>query len=637
MDGPLVSQTLLAVAGITAGAAYADAKLHLSKDLNQLFRVRKAEHNLADAVRQNKASGFFLFADAAQRLQDAPCIWSREVDYTWRQAYERVCQYGNYFKGLQVKPSEHVAIYMINSPELLLVWMGLLSIGAAPALVNYNLASDALIHCVRLSDCRILMHSSDAGCAGRIHDAEQHLKDMGVVSLELAGSVANSIAETSTQTPQVSCFEDSKIHPLAIMYTSGTTGLPKAFPLTAARNYPSASLFPKTFGQTPGPGGDRSYYCIPLYHGTGGLAAMNDLMSGISIAIAPKFSLKGFWDDIIDSKATIFVYVGELIRYLLSAPVSPKDRKHNVRLVWGNGLSPDLWERFQERFGVPAIGEFYASTEGPLALVNHYRGGGFGLGAVGHQGWLLRRRSRDSYVPVETEAETGDIRRCPKTGLAKRLPYDQGGEVLVQLPSESAWAGYRQADDATAKKLVHNILKEGDVYFRTGDSLRRDDNGHWYFLDRLGDTYRWKGENVSTTEVSQVLNSDPDIAESNVYGVRIPGHDGKAGCAAIILKDSADRESIDWTRLTARLRSELPPYAVPIFLRLREAVGAMVTDNYKQKKEPLKLEGVDPDALGSRVPQGERDQILWLRPGSPRYTLFTRSDWAAISESRAKL
>ncbi|ROT35256.1 isopenicillin n-CoA synthetase [Sodiomyces alkalinus F11] len=588
----------MALVGIAAGSAYLDAKFHITKDLDQLSRAKQGERNFARAVEQKKASGFFLFEAAARRLGNAPCIWSRQAQYTWTQTYERVCQYGRYFQALGVSPSQYVGVYLYNSPELLFVWMGLLSIGAAPALVNYNLASDALVHCVRLAGTWFLLYDDAQDCVSRMEAADAQLREIGVETIRLSGSLKAGIAGN-------------------------------AFPLTVARNYPSASLLPKTFGQRPGPDGDRTYYCIPLYHGTGGIAAMNDLMSGISIAVAPKFSLSRFWDDCIQSKSTVFVYVGELVRYLLSAPPSPNDRKHQIRLIWGNGLGPELWTKFQERFGVSDIGEFYASTEGVLTLVKHYRSPGFGIGAVGHHGWLLRRKFHKTYVPVHIDPDTGDVWRSPKTGFAKRVPYDQGGEILVKLPSPSAWAGYWQAEDATQKKLLRDVFEKGDVYFRTGDALRRDADGHWHFLDRLGDTYRWKGENVSTTEVAQVLGSDARVAEANVYGVKIPGHEGRAGCVALVWRQDG---------LAALLRSKLPPYAVPVFLRVRDGgVGGMSTDNHKHSKVPLREEGVDPRARGTKVPGGERDLFFWLPAGSSEYVPFTESDWDMLGQARARL
>ncbi|KAK2595225.1 long-chain fatty acid transporter fat1 [Conoideocrella luteorostrata] len=631
------STGLLAVAGgVAATTAYLDAKLHVRKDLSVLSRTKQGEKNLSSALKAKKASGYFLFEAAAHRQPNEQCVWSREGTYTWAQAYQRVSQYGHYFQDLGVQPLEYVGVYLYNSPDFVFIWLALLSIGAAPALINYNLASAALLHCVKISGTRLLIFDSASDCVSRISASDKELRDLGVQPILLDDGLKGKIDQYPTSRPGTACFDDSsRMLPFALMYTSGTTGLPKAAPLGIHRNYAAASTSPKSFGQKPGPGGDRTYFCIPMYHGTGGLAVMNDLMGGQSIAVAPKFSLSRFWQDCIDSKSTIFVYVGELVRYLLSAPSSSNDRKHQIRLVWGNGLSPELWSRFQERFGISEIGEFYSSTEGVMILVKFYRSG-YGTGAIGHHGWLLRRQYHEQIMPVKIDAETGDIWRSPDTGFAKRLPYEQGGEILVKLASRQAWAGYYGADEATKKKLIENVFEKGDLFYRTGDALRRDADGHWFFMDRLGDTYRWKGENVSTTEVTQVLGTHPSIAEANVYGVKIPSHDGRAGCAAIALNDG-NADTFDWSSVATLLRKELPPYAVPVFLRVREGVGSMATDNHKHNKVHLRDEGVDPRALGTRVPDGKRDRLFWLPTGSAKYVAFTQGDWDKLTQLRARI
>ncbi|TWU75100.1 hypothetical protein ED733_000718 [Metarhizium rileyi] len=583
--------------------------------------VRSAElsqKNYDAAVKKRKASGYFLFEAAAHRYPNEECIWSRQGVYTWAETYQRVSQYGHYFQSLGVTPAQYVGLYMYNSPEFLFIWLGLLSIGAAPALINYNLTSGALLHCVKISGTKILIYDSASDCASRIEEYEKELRDIGVEPIVLSGALQDKIGQNPTTRPITNCFEDEetpKTLSLALMFTSGTTGMPKASPLGLARNYMTASLHPRMFGQKPGPGGDRNYYCIPLYHGTGGLGAINDMMSGLSVALAPKFSLSRFWTDCIDSKATIFTYVGELVRYLLAAPPSPNDKKHQIRLVWGNGLSPELWTKFQERFGVAEIGEFFSSTETVFFLSNHVRGG-YGLGAVGHHGWLLRQQSRNMLVPVHIDPETGDVSRSPATGFAKRLPYEEGGELLVRLPSRDVWAGYHGSEEATRKKLVENVFEKGDLYWRSGDALRRTADGHWYFMDRLG--------------------THPGIVEANVYGVKIPSHDGRAGCAALVLEDG-DATRFDWTSLTTLLRRELPAYAVPIFVRVRKGLGGMSTGNYKHNKVPLRREGVDPQALGTEATDGKDDLLLWLPAGSHKYIPFTQGDWDKLSQFRARI
>ncbi|KZZ97731.1 isopenicillin N-CoA synthetase [Moelleriella libera RCEF 2490] len=527
-------------------------------------------------------------------------------------------------------------MYFYNSPDFMFIWLGLLSIGAAPALINFNLASSALLHCVEVSGTRLLLYDSAEDCVSRIERSKNQLHAVGVECVVLDAALKAKISQYPISRPETDCFNSASFQlPLALMYTSGTTGLPKASPWTAHRQYISASLLPRPFGQRPGLGGDRTYICIPLYHGTGGLAALADMMNGVSIALAPKFSLSCFWQDCIDSEATFFVYVGEIVRYLLSVPPSSVEKKHQIRMIWGNGLSPELWSKAKDRFGITEVGEFYASTEGVLGFVNHSRND-FGTGAIGHHGCILRYKYQDILVPVRIDADTGDIWRSPDTGFAQRVTYKQGGEMLVKLQSRKAWAGYYGAEEATRKKLLQDVFAKGDFYFRTGDALRRDDNGHWYFIDRLGDTYRWKGENISTTEVTQAIGKYPNITEANVYGVKIPCHDGRTGCAAVVLA-SGDVDAFDWASLATMLRKELPPYAVPTFIRVRRAVGSMSTDNHKHSKVQLRLEGVEPQALGTKVPNGNTDSLLWLPAGSSKYVHFTQNDWDKLTQSRARI
>jgi acyl-CoA synthetase (AMP-forming)/AMP-acid ligase II len=243
-----------------------------------------------------------------------------------------------------------------------------------------------------------------------------------------------------------------------------------------------------------------------------------------------------FWDDIRDSDATLFVYVGEICRYLLAAPPSARDKDHRIRLIYGNGLRPDVWIPFRDRFGIPTIVEMFAATEGVIGLTNIARGD-FLAGAVAHHGALMRRRTRRMLVPVGVDYESSEVLRDPKTGLVVRESWGSGGEILVAVPSTAAFSGYFENAAATKKKFLTNAFKDGDLYYRTGDALRRDGDGRWYFVDRLGDTFRWRGENVSTAEVSEVLGKFPGVIDANVVGVSVPGHEGRAGCAALLLHD----------------------------------------------------------------------------------------------------
>jgi acyl-CoA synthetase (AMP-forming)/AMP-acid ligase II len=292
---------------------------------------------------------------------------------------------------------------------------------------------------------------------------------------------------------------------------------------------------------------DRWYDCMPFYHGTGGCAAVTQMMAGVTLCVGKKFSSSNFWNDCRDSRATWITYVGETARYLLAAPPSPQDRNHNVRGMFGNGLRPDVWLKFRDRFGIVEIVEFFNSTEGVFSLTNFCRGDYLAT-SVGRHGWLLRQLLKNTYVPVRVDPHTGDILRDPKTGFAYREPYEVGGEIIVAVPGEDAFQGYHNNPDATNKKFARNVFKKGDLWYRSGDALRRTDDGRWYFLDRLGDTFRWKGENVSTAEVGEVIGNFPGVIEANVYGVQLPNHDGRAGCAAVYI-DPSVRNSFDYAGL----------------------------------------------------------------------------------------
>lgn len=296
-------------------------------------------------------------------------------------------------------------------------------------------------------------------------------------------------------------------------------------------------------------------------------------------------------------------------------------------------MRPDIFSKFMERFNIPNVNEFFNSTEGMLSMLNICRGP-FHVGHVGHHGALLRRRYKDFYVPVAIDYENGDqIWRDSKTGFAQRNKYEDGGQILIACQSESDFGGYWNNPEATKKKFERDVFKKGDLYYATGDMLRRDSDGRWYFMDRLGDTFRWKSENVSTAEVAEVLGRFPGLVEANVYGVAIPGHDGRAGCAAVLIRPE-ERATFDYTGLVKHARKGLPRYAVPLFLRVIQNSTPM--HNNKQNKVGLRGEGVDPQKIATGQ-AGKDDVILWLKPGSETYQPFLQRDWEEIGGGKVRL
>lgn len=532
-----------------------------------------------------------------------------------------------------VKPGQLVAFYLQNSPEFVIAWIALWSIGCAPAMLNYNLAGDALRHCLKISEAPLMLVDDDPGCAARIEEQRSTFeKDLGTKIVSLNDALKSHIKRTfpakvpddGNRTGMAGGF------PSALIYTSGTTGMPKGCAFTIERVQATIRRG-NIFNEKRGLGGDRWYNCMPLYHGTGGMAVVNCILEGIGVAIGKRFSVSNFWKDIHDSQSTFFVYVGETARYLLAAPPSPLDRGHKVRCMYGNGLRPDVWDRFRERFDVPEVAEFFNSTEGIFALLNYDRGS-YLSSCVGHHGTLLRAMLHKTFVPVAIDSATGDVFRDPKTGFATRNSYSEGGEMIVKIPSKSTFQGYWRNEESTAKKFLHDVFKKGDLYYRSGDALRRTDDGRWYFLDRLGDTFRWKSENVSTAEVSQVIGTFPGVIEANIYGVLVPGHDGRAGCMALQIEPERE-QSFNFKELLEYARERLPKYAVPVFVRVVQSSSHI--HNNKQNKVPLREEGIDPGLVGSKVEGGEKDRFLWL--SEEGYVDFGIGDWQGLVERRILL
>src|SRR5262249_35062959 len=298
-----------------------------------------------------------------------------------------------------------------------------------------------------------------------------------------------------------------------------------------------------------------------------------------------------FWNDVVHHRCTLFMYIGELCRYLVNCPPHPQERAHQLRLCCGNGLRPDIWTEFQSRFAIPSIVEFYAATEGNVTLFN-LEGK---PGAVGRIPWFLMSRFQTRIVRFDVERQA-PIRNS--LGRCEEAAPGEVGEAVGRIfhdPSRPAgrFEGYSNAID-NETKILRDVFAKGDSWFRSGDLLRRDVGGYFYFVDRIGDTFRWKGENVSTTEVAEAIGAFPGIHEANVYGVKVPGHEGRAGMAAIVCD-----EDLNLAHLHADLTARLPPYARPLFLRMCDAID--VTGTFKQRKVSLVNEGFDPASVADAI------------------------------------
>lgn len=328
-----------------------------------------------------------------------------------------------------------------------------------------------------------------------------------------------------------------------------------------------------------------------------------------------------------ETKADGIHYIGEMCRYLVSSPPTPYDRAHNVRFAYGNGMRMDVWQKFKDRFNIGTIVEFYGATEGTAACFVHSRND-YLRGSIGRQGAFMRAIS--NFIIVKHDHATDAPLQDAKTGYCSKCKTNEPGELLHPLDADNIneqYQGYFGNDKASMSKVLFNVFKKGDAYYRTGDIVRQDAEGRIWFTDRVGDTFRWKSENVSTAEVSEAIGSHPEVKEANVYGVQLPNHDGRAGCAAIVvsgeqLGDALAKDLVDHTK------KRLPRYAIPLFLRLMKEVE--VTGTLKHQKVALRNEGVDPDKLG-------HDEVFWLEPGTERYRKFGKTEYARLVNGTAKL
>lgn len=533
----------------------------------------------------------------ARRHPDRVFLQFEDRTYTYHQFNQAANRYAQVLKKSGLRAGDTVAVLMDNRPENLIAVVAVAKLGAAAAMCNTKQRGGVLAHSVNTVEpaaaivgeelCEVfdeVRRDTGFGDGDRVWcvgDGGRPATSSAYRDLdaEAASQSAGNPSDTALVERSRPCF---------YIFTSGTTGLPKASVMSHTRWLRGGA------GVGLGGAGLRSgdiFYCpLPLYHNNAlTLAFSSVLCAGATLALARKFSVSGFWDDVRHHKATVFCYIGELCRYLLDQPESPRDRDHHVRTVVGNGLRPDIWDAFKERFGIEEICEFYGASEGNLVFVN-----GFNLDRTA--GFCPFGFAVVEYDP-ETEApvtdENGHMRRVEKGGV---------GLLLTKVTKMAPFEGYTD-DAASEKKLHRDVFKKGDCWFDTGDLVRDQGMRHIAFVDRLGDTFRWKGENVATTEVENALNAHPQVAESVVYGVEVPGHDGRAGMAAITLEEGVNE--VDWADLARHLKKELPAYAVPVFIRQRPEQA--VTGTFKYRKVELKKEGYRPegDTAVYVLPAGE--------------------------------
>ncbi|MEL7546604.1 MAG: long-chain-acyl-CoA synthetase [Pseudomonadota bacterium] len=482
-------------------------------------------------------------------------------------------------------PGDTVALIMENCPDFIAVWVGLSKIGVVAALINTNLEGVGLVHCVDIVQAKAIVASGVQ--AQRADSVLTRLKG-GPPLWDMGGQIGSdlrvALEASSDERPARKHRAGLKGTDACVyIYTSGTTGLPKAARISHDRMRRAMRMAIPLGELTQD---DIVYNSLPLYHITGGAMAIGSVLNaGAAMHIRRKFSATGFWDDVAESGATAFVYIGEFCRYLVNSPEHPKERSHKLRVGFGNGLRGDVWAKFVERFDVPTLHELYGSTEGNVSFMNLDGK----VGAVGQSPRFLDRSMGVAFVRFDVDLEQ-PIR--DKKGFCVKCDANEPGEVLgrIEDTGRATFEGYNDKT-STEKKILSNVFKPGDKWFRTGDLMSRDELGYVYFVDRIGDTFRWKGENVSTNEVADIVSKFPGIELANVFGVEVPNADGRAGMASITVQGWLDYEA-----LAQHLLNNLPPYAVPIFIR--ENKEADTTGTFKFRKVDAVQQGFDPARIG---------------------------------------
>ncbi|MDB5440475.1 MAG: AMP-dependent synthetase and ligase [Caulobacteraceae bacterium] len=548
---------------------------------------------------------------AVDRFRDRPAVLCEGRSFTYGEFDALANRYAHWAKAQALTRGTVVALFMPNRAEYLAVWYGLSKVGVTTALINSNLTGPALAHCLTISGALHCLVDADTSpvfqavgpllarpmrewtlgpVQGGQHDLNQALKSC-----------------SSIRPDRVASRPDLRGRDTALLiFTSGTTGLPKAARMTHMR----VRLYMRGFaGATGATEKDRIYNPLPLYHATGGLCAVGAaLLTGASVVIRRRFSSSHFWQDIDELGCTMFVYIGELARYLLNQPPCEAETRHKLRLAFGNGLREDVWRQAQTRFRIPDILEFYGATEGNVSLFN-FDGR---PGACGRVPGYLKKKFNVGLARFDVETEKEER---GSNGLCLPCKPGQIGECLGKIghDARTVYAGY--ADKAASeRKVLHDVFAKGDSWFRTGDLMRQDADGYLYFIDRIGDTFRWKGENVSTGEVAQQMLAVPGVQEANVYGVPIEGSEGRAGMAALVVAEDFDIEAF-----AKQVGEQLPAYAQPQFLRMLPALDT--TGTFKQKKTDLVAAGFNPDLA--------RGPLYYRKPGKG-YLKLTRPIYAKI-------
>jgi fatty-acyl-CoA synthase len=555
--------------------------------------------------------------EAVGRWSDRPAMSFEGRTVTYGELDHMANRYAHWARSLNLRRGQTVALFMPNRLEYFAVWYGLSKVGVITALINHQLTGQPLAHCLNISGAAHVI--VDAETSPVFEQArslvERPLQQWthGPASHDQRDLI-QALKSCSQLPPDRSLRNEMTARDTALLiYTSGTTGLPKAARITHSR----AQLYMRGFaGATGANETDRIYVTLPLYHATGGLCGVGSaLLKGGMVILKKKFSASQFWTDVAVEEATMFVYIGELCRYLVNQPPHPDETRHKLRLAFGNGLRGEVWSEMVARFQIPDVLEFYGSTEGNVSTFNYDSK----IGSIGRIPKWVRNKVNLRLVQFDTETEQ-PVRNLQ--GLCIECGPGQVGECLGKIGSDPRFDYSGYVDKAASeRKILRDVVEKGDAWFRTGDLMRMDAEGYLYFIDRIGDTFRWKGENVSTGEVAGQLEAAPGVSEANVYGVAVPHTDGRAGMAGLVVEPGFDIKAFgDY------VTRELAPYAQPVFVRILPAIET--TGTFKYRKTDLVEDGFDP----ARIKGG----LYWKNPAKG-YQKVTKASFEKLQSGGVKL
>lgn len=561
--------------------------------------------------------------DTAARFPERTAVMFEGNSLTWLELNRLSNRYASVFRQLGLQRGAVASLMMENRVAFLAIVMGLNKLGVTAALLNTNLTGKPLAHCIRTTESSLLVFGEEKSEAvaevrpALAQDTDQlflFVPDAGETSAPAwaedfevlaAGADLDNPSETGTIT-----LGDTALY----LFTSGTTGLPKAAVVSNRRLLQASSLAHIAGLQCHER--DVIYLCLPLYHGTGlfcGVGAA--ICSGAALFIRRRFSASRFLPEVRSSGATCFVYIGELCRYLVNMPERLGDDDNPLQKTMGNGLRPDIWLSFKRRFGIRRIAEFYGASEGNVAFAN-----------------ILNKDCTvgTTTVPValvQYDVDNDEIKRDENGRCIETAP-GEAGLLLGKISPLTVFEGYTNKA-ATEQKILRDVLREGDAWFNTGDLMKTVDVGfalgltHYQFVDRVGDTFRWKAENVSTNEVGETINSHPQVAFCNVYGVEVPAADGRAGMAALVLQEGV--AELDLKDFSAYINRSLPAYARPVFLRVMTQLDT--TGTFKMVKSELRKQGYDLSQVN--------DPLYVMLPDADGYQVLTTAIGARLREGEA--